>query len=122
MIQSFVLALLEFGWPVGFLNEKPPVSVPTNHKSVLENPAHVEKFIRTELDFKAMLGPFQLLPFEKWTWLAPLMTRPKKGSFDSRVIVNLSFPSGGNVNSVIDIDPFFGRSIPFSLPLEGRFV
>lgn len=114
--DSELCSLLEFGWPVGFLNERPPVSVPTNHKMALENPAHVEKFIRTELDFKAMLGPFQSLPFEQWTCLSPLMTRPKKDSLDGRVIVDLSFPAGGDVNSAIDIDQFFGRSIRFSLP------
>lgn len=109
-------SMLEFGWPVGFLNEKPPVSVPTNHKSAVDNPSHIQRFIETELVFKAMLGPFSSLPFKQWTRLSPLMTRPKKGSSDRRVIVDLSFPTGGDVNSAIDIDQFFGRSIRFTLP------
>lgn len=55
-----------------------------------------------------VIGPFDSLPFVPWTKVSPMMTRLKKGSIDCRVIVDLSFSQGADVNSGLDIDCFLG--------------
>lgn len=107
---------LRYGWPIGYLHHRPPVAIPVNHKSALEFPDHVSKFIDVELSHHALVGPFTHPPFHPWNRLSPLMTRPKKNSPDRRVIVDLSFPSGLDVNSGIDITNILGQNVTYSLP------
>lgn len=107
---------LRYGWPVGYLHSKPPVAIHVNHNSALEFPEHVSKFIDVELSHHALLGPFSQPPFQPWNRLSPLMTRPKKNSLDRRVIVDLSFPPGSDVNSGIDITNILGQDVTYTLP------
>lgn len=44
------------------------------------------------------------------------MSRPKKGTDDRRIIVDLSFPQGEAVNTAIDITSYLGKDITYSLP------
>lgn len=111
-----ICQFIKFGWPVGYLKSNPPSQVKVNHPSANAHAAHVQKFIQQELEFQAILGPFSSPPFVPWVRTSPLMTRPKKQSDDRRVIVDLSFPAGEDVNSGIDIDSILGRSIKYSLP------
>lgn len=108
--------LLDYGWPVGYLKDTPPSAVRSNHPSAEAGARHIQDFINKEKSFNAILGPFQHQPFDPWTRLSPLMTRPKKDSDERRVIVDLSFPDGEDVNSGINIDSYFGTSIRYNLP------
>lgn len=107
---------LRYGWPVGYLKPDPPVSIQVNHRSALEFPDHIEKFIHTELSHDALVGPFTEPPFFPWARTSPLMTRPKKNSKDRRVIIDLSFPAGRDVNSGINIKSVLGRDTSYTLP------
>lgn len=111
-----LIQFLDFGWPLGFYKKRPPVSVTVNHQSAKDHPEHVKAFIHNECELNALLGPFHSPPFEPWTRVSPMMTRPKKDSEARRVIVDLSFPAGADVNSGIDIDSFLGTNIRFTLP------
>lgn len=91
---------LRFGWPVGYDNQDPPTSVDTNHHSAQKDALHVANFIKTEMSHGALVGPFEYPPFQPWTRVSPLLTRPKKDSLDKRIIVDLSYPEGAAVNSV----------------------
>lgn len=108
--------LLEFGWPVGYLKDSPPVAVHSNHPSATRSAQHIQAFIDKEKSYEAILGPFPSQPFQQWTRLSPLMTWPKKDTHERRVIVDLSFPQGEDVNSAINIDSYFGSSIRYNLP------
>lgn len=68
---------LKFGWPLGYHSFRPPESVTENHPSALNHPGPVNKYIETELSFKAILGPFKEPPFDTWCRVSPMMTRPK---------------------------------------------
>lgn len=46
-----------------------------------------------------MLGPFKHVPFNPWTQISPLMTRPKRDSIERMGVVDLSFREGTSVNS-----------------------
>lgn len=107
---------LQFGWPLGFYSEMIPESVNKNHPSALAHSTHIDEFIRTELNFQALAGPIDATPFTPWFRISPLMTRPKKGSSQRRVIVDLSYPDGSAVNSGINIQEYLGRDISYSLP------
>lgn len=119
-LQSYhdrdICKFLWFGWPLGYLANTHPVSIVDKHTSASIHEKHIQKFIDTELDFNALLGPFQVEPFTPWTRCSPMMTRPKKDSELCRVIVDLSFPIGADVNSAIDITSYMGQNISFKLP------
>lgn len=117
-----IVNYIEFGWPVGYHSDKPPVTTYENHQSARSHQADVETFIATELEFGAILGPFTLPPFSPWMRTSPIMTRPKKDSSLRRVIVDLSYPSGEGVNAGIDIQDYFGRDISYTLPTVGDLV
>ena len=93
--------LLEFGFPVGYMGTQLPDTKATNHSSATHFPQHVDKFIRTELEHKAIMGPFEHPLFTPWNRINPLMTRPKRDSQDRRVILDLSYPEGASVNAQI---------------------
>lgn len=107
---------LYFGWPIGDFSDKIPTSVTDNHPSALAYLSHVDEFIAIELGFDAVVGPMATLPFTPWTRISPLMTRPKKGTQDRRIIVDLTYPEGEAVNSGIEISDYLGRDISYTLP------
>lgn len=111
-----ICAFLRFGWPIGYKAKAPPIAVNDNHFSALAYMDHVKKFIKTESDFEAVVGPFSAPPFQPWCRLSPLLTRPKKESDTRRVIVDLSFPEGSNVNEGIDITSVYGKDLSYTLP------
>lgn len=117
-----ICKFIKYGWPLGYLADAPPVSVADNHNSALQHEAHITEFIRVESQHQAILGPFEQPPFTPWTRCSPLMTRPKKDSQTRRVIVDLSFPQGSDVNSAIDITSYMGRDITFKLPAVSDLV
>lgn len=94
---------LRCGWPVGYHLDKPPVAVQENHASARMHDEHVKHYIETELSHNAIIGPFHSAPFQPWTRLSPLMTRPKRDSLKRRVIVDMSFPDGQAVSDGIKI-------------------
>lgn len=107
---------LAYGWPLSFYAQDLPETVLKNHPSATEFPEHIQKFLATELQFKAIEGPFQASPFTPWSRISPLMTRPKKGSNHRRVIVDLSYPEGADVNTGINTAAYLGRDISYTLP------
>lgn len=67
---------LAFGWPIGYYSSAIPKSVTANHPSATAHPSHVHTFIQEEKQHQALAGPFDSAPFQPWTRLSPLMSRP----------------------------------------------
>lgn len=107
---------LSFGWPLGYNKSVPPSTTTDNHPSALFHLQAVKDFVKTELEYDALIGPFQQPPFDPWFRTSPLMTRAKKGSTERRIIVDLSFPEGASVNDGIDSTYHLGVNITYSLP------
>lgn len=107
---------LEFGWPVGYQAHLPPNSTTENHPSATKWMEHVRDFINKELNYKAVIGPFKKEPFDPWTRVSPIMSRPKRDSKERRIIIDLSYPKGQAVNDGIDITNHMGINITYSLP------
>ena len=91
--------LLEFGFPLDFDRSCNLNSTETNHTSAMQNPQHISHFIQEELDYNAMLGPFDSKPIEMH--VSPLLVRDKQNSSSKRTIMDLSWPKGASVNDGI---------------------
>ena len=68
------------------------------------------------------MGPFQKIPFTGRIGIFPLSTRPKKGSADRRVILDLSFPMGEAVNYGIPKDSYLGFAAKLGFPRTDDFA
>ena len=52
----------------------------------------------------------------QWSQTSPLMTVPKKDSYNRRVIIDLSFPIGKSVNNGVTNNFFQGADFTYTLP------
>ena len=111
-----VVQFLRYGWPGGYTAAEPPHPTFTNHTSAVPHAQHVDKFVAHELEKGALAIPFTAPPFDTWTQISPLMTRPKSGSNAQRIIVDLSFPRGNSVNDGVPRNVFQGRQFTYTLP------
>lgn len=91
-----VVDFLEYGWPADFAADSPRVPSVTNHQNDHDDTKCIEAYIKKELEYGAMLGPFSAPPFKPWTQISPMMTHPKRGTAARQVIVELSYPPGAN--------------------------
>jgi hypothetical protein len=114
--HSDLLLYLEYGFPINYMASEPPVTDSVNHSSANKFPEHIVQHIQTELEHKALLGPFPGKPFVQWTHTSPLMTREKKGSHQRRIITDMSWPLGASVNSAIPRDQYQGKPARTVLP------
>ena len=118
--DNIICDFLEFGWPIGYTSELYPVSHMRNHPSAVAYPQHVQHYIETEIQYRALLGPFSCLPFETFH-VSPLMTRPKKNSSKRRVIMDFSFPRDQSVNDGIPKETYLGQEYHLSYPTVDDF-
>ena len=118
-----IVEWMKYGWPIGRL---PTMEDPTvtfkNHKGATEHPEALEEYIQKERTYGAVMGPFQVIPFEDNLGISPLSTRPKKDSEERRVIVDLSFPPGQSVNDGIMKDNYLGFSTQLTFPKTDDFA
>ena len=98
---------LRFGWPLNAKGTKVNMETPPNQAGARENPEQIREYLRAELEWGSIIGPFIRNPFGREARFSPLDTRPKKDSQELRVILNLSYPfKGDSVNSSIDKEIF----------------
>ena len=96
-----LIDFLAYGFPIGYTGDKPQTGKFVNHSSARQAPEHVNKYLATEVEKQAALGPLSQSPFVEWWRNNPLMTREKRDSQDRRVILDLSFPVPTSVNCFI---------------------
>ena len=91
---------LKFGFPLDFPHEQGQnlTSAKDNHTSAIQYPEHVETYIKTEQDHKAIFGPFETPPYGDNTHVSPFMSRDKPDSENRRIIIDLSWPLEASVN------------------------
>ena len=78
--------------------EKILTSAKDNHTSAIQYPEHVETYIKTEQDHKAIFGPYEIPPYGDNTHVSPFMSRDKPDSENRRIIIDLSWPLEASVN------------------------
>ena len=118
-----VVEWLSYGWPTGRL---PTLPQPTwnykNHKGAVEFPEQLQKYITKESKYGAIMGPFQKIPFHDNIGISPLSKRPKKGTMDHRIILDLSFPIGEAVSDGISKDTYLGFEAKLTFPKTDDFA
>ena len=112
-----IVEWLKYVWPTGRLPTLPePQKAGKNHKGAAEFLEHLDKYIAKEAQYQAVMGPYNKIPFADNTGILPLSTRPKEGSSDRRIILDLSFPIGGAVNDGIPKDSYMGFKAQLTFP------
>lgn len=114
---------LEFGWPINYTRDTPPVSTLKNHGSANSYPESLKEYIETELYFKALAGPFHSDPFQGELTLSALQTVEKKESAagQRRVVLDLSFPRDRSVNAGIPKEQYVGDDFELHFPTIDNF-
>lgn len=110
-----VCDFLEFGWPVG-LNYASSLSTDQfsrNHKGATDFPSAVDSYLSLELERGAVIGPFSSNPFSRPIVISPLNSVPKPQSFERRMILDLSWPTGSSINDAIPDRVYLSQ--PYSL-------
>ncbi len=113
--DSELVDFLEFGWPVGYVGSKLPVSALVNHKGVTNHPSEIDEYLVKEIKLAAILGPFDEHPLCVPLCVCPLHTTAH------RVISDFSFPKGCSVNSGIPKDSYLGTVVNLSYPSVDKF-
>ena len=111
-----VAEFLRYGFPVSYEGGCPDAA-PGNHASATQHPRAIHAYTASETAHRAMLGLFQQPPFD-WCQVNPLMARPKKGSTERRVIMDLSWPQPplASVNSGTPKEKYLGEPYKLVLP------
>ena len=106
--------LIEFGFPLDFDRSRQLESTFANHPSARNFSEHIDKYLQEELQFQAILGPFDYPPIKMH--VSPFMTREKSGSDSRRAIIDLSFPKGLSVNDGVAKDSYLGTTFQMHYP------
>lgn len=114
--DAYVLDGIRFGFPLHYTGPALYRENREAHSSAQQHWTHVNRYVEVELQNKALIGPFAVPPFVPWTNISPIMTRPKSDSAKRRIIVDLSFPSGNNVNAYIHKNIILGSFHEHRLP------
>ena len=115
-----LIDLLKFGYPLDFDRNRNLTSTLQNHKSAIEFKDHVDAYIQKELEYEAILGPFQYPPFP--CHVSPFLTRHKPNSDNRRVILDLSFPPNESVNDGVKRDQYLGTYFDLTYPSVDTLV
>ena len=90
------------------------MSTEVNHASVHHHGTDIDNYLKEEVAFNAMYGPFQNKPINMH--ISPTMTREKQGSDNRRTIVDLSWPHGCSINDGVHknryLDSYYYLSYP----------
>ena len=106
--------LIEYGFPIDFDRSRPLISAEVNHVSGHEYGSDIEKYLKEEVSFNAMYGPFQEKPINMH--ISPMMTREKQGSDNRMTIVDLSWPHGCSVNDGVYKNSYLNSYYYLSYP------
>ena len=84
-----MLELIKYGFPLDF-NRACDLGQYTRNYSSVDCPRYIEVYIEEELQYGALLGPFEKNPIDQGH-CSPFMTHSKPNSDRRRVIVDLSW-------------------------------
>ena len=112
-----LIYFLKYGFPLD-VPQSPkfePNTVVTNHSTALQHPECISKYLEVEILNKAIMGPFKKPPLDG-LHCSPMLTRPKAGSTNRRVIVDLSWPHGKSINDRVCNDKYMGSVFKLKFP------
>ena len=110
------LEYLKYGWPISHDGRRYNTEKVNNWAGAILNKGDVQDYLKNELKYGSVIGPFQSNPFIQEAGISPLNTRDKKDSVEKRIILDLSFPEGLAINEGIDKTKYLGLEITWKLP------
>ena len=116
---------LQFGFPIGITitpDQLLDSNVKGNHLGAVQYPKFIEEYLAKEVNSGSVLGPFRRNPFNHPIAISPLNSVPKRDSEERRVIVDLSWPLVGSVNSFIPKIEYLGSPINLTYPTVDSLV
>ena len=117
-----LLDYIKFGFPLGYMGPQSHSAQTPNHPSATQYVSQVDSFIKNELSLGGLIGPLPGLPFDTWTHVSPIMTRPKSDPEKRRVITDLTFPRDRSINAFIRKNTVMGMANSHSLPTVDSLV
>ena len=112
-VQLF--SFLACGFPLDIQSQPEASKEFVNHSSAVKYSSHIQHYLDTELKHSAILGPFSKTPIQG-LHLSPMMTRPKQGAVNRRVIIDLSWPKGKSVNDNVHPSTYMGTPFLLTFP------
>ena len=86
-----IIQFLKFSWPINHDERQYSNGICENWKGANLHASQVNKYLRTELLYKSVIGPFKANPFVQKIGISPLNTQKKKDSTEKRIVLDLSF-------------------------------
>ncbi len=90
-----VIEFLKYGFPIGIVHHIEGRGPVPNHRSAVDHPSDMNAYVETEVNDRAVIGGFTVIPLKSPTFFSPLGSTEKRDSVDRRVIMDLSYPRGG---------------------------
>ena len=115
-----VIDLIQYVFPLDFDRDSILGETLDNHTSANDYASHVTKYIQEELQFGAMIGPFDEKPCT--LHISPFMTRDKAQSEVRRTIIDLSWPKGQAVNDGVNKNVYLGGEFEMHYPTVDKIV
>ena len=113
--DEIVVEFFNYGWPINYKSHQLQQSTQHTLPSALAFSDHVRAYIKAELSFTTIAGPFQKNPLHQHPICFPLQTVPKRGSTKRQAVMDLSYPPSFSVDS--GISSFAYLDSPFKLRL-----
>ena len=107
--DEIVVEFFNYGWPINYKL----ISCSNLPNTIFLQ--HVRAYIKAELSFTTIAGPFQKNPLHQHLICSPVQTVPKRGSTKRQVVMDLSYPPSFSVDS--GISSFAYLDSPFKLRL-----
>ena len=113
-----LIHFLKYGFPLGFeANCRGKIQNPEdNHSSGTQFPNDVQKYLDTEIQHGAIMGPYDRPPYGEDTHCSPFMSREKADSDTRRIIIYLSWPHDASVNDFTPPNRYLGTHFKLQYP------
>ncbi len=79
-----IVDLIRFGAPISLIGEKSGVNICINHSGSRLYPKEIGSYVKKELGYNAVLGPFLTNPFKSEITISPISSHPKPDSIERR--------------------------------------
>ena len=107
--------LVRYGFPLDHKEDSPLDHHFKNHNTATQYEADVKAYLKEEIQFGAIMGPYHHCPLDNMHF-SPFLTREKPGAPHRRVIVDLSYPDGFSVNAGVNSDKYLDTPFILTLP------
>ena len=114
-LDTQLIDLINYGFPLDFNRKSPLKWEDRNHKSALDYPSDVNAYLLEEVLHGAIMGPYSTHPIAQGHF-SPFMKREKSNASHRRVIIDLSWPKKASVNLGVDKNSYLGTDFLLNLP------